>query len=160
MNTGNFWCNFFTWLLQHLWEIMPFNSLSPNLTKWSNILKQSVGKLPTNCLSVFDHFVGLASKGLTRVVFFSFLFFMILKFKISKADSDKFCIEQYFCLKSGVQLCKIHIIVDIYTGILRKFWKQFFFFFFENSSLDGSSEILVRSTQSTQSTLYLTHYII
>ena len=80
---------------------------------------------------------------------------MILKFKISKADSDKFCIEQYFCLKSGVQLCKIHIIVDIYTGILRKFWKVFFFF--ENSSLDGSSEILVRSTQST---LYLTHYII
>ena len=45
---------------------MPFNSLSPNPTKWSNILKQSVGKLPTNCLSVFDHFVGLASKGLTE----------------------------------------------------------------------------------------------
>ena len=27
-------------------------------------LKQFVGKLPTNCLSVFDHFVGLALKGL------------------------------------------------------------------------------------------------
>ena len=32
--------------------------------KWSNTLKQSVGKLPTNCLSVFDHFVKLALKGL------------------------------------------------------------------------------------------------
>ena len=41
-----------------------FNPLSANFTKWSNILKQFVGKLPTNCLSVFDHFVGLALKGL------------------------------------------------------------------------------------------------
>ena len=27
-------------------------------------LKQFIGNLPTNCLSVFDHFVGLALKGL------------------------------------------------------------------------------------------------
>ena len=39
------------------------NLLSVNLTKWSNTLKQFVGKLSTNCLSVFDHFVGLALKG-------------------------------------------------------------------------------------------------
>ena len=38
----------------------PFNPLSANPTKWSNTLKQVVGRLPTNCLSVFDHFVGLA----------------------------------------------------------------------------------------------------
>ena len=41
-----------------------FNPLCANFTKWSNTLKQFVGKLPTNCLSVFDHFVGLAFKGL------------------------------------------------------------------------------------------------
>ena len=35
------------------------NPLSANLTKWSNTLKQFVGKLPTNCLNVFDHFVKL-----------------------------------------------------------------------------------------------------
>ena len=40
-----------------------FNPLSANLTKWSNTIKQFVQ--PTNCLSVFDHFVGLALKGLT-----------------------------------------------------------------------------------------------
>ena len=40
------------------------NPLSANPTKWSNILKQFVGELPTNCLSVFDHFVGMALKGL------------------------------------------------------------------------------------------------
>ena len=31
--------------------------LSANPTKLSNTRKQFVGKLPTNCLSVFDHFV-------------------------------------------------------------------------------------------------------
>ena len=41
-----------------------FNPLSVNFTKWSSTLKQFVGKFPTNCLSVFDHFVGLALKGL------------------------------------------------------------------------------------------------
>ena len=38
--------------------------LSANPTKWSNALKQFVGKLPTNYSSVFDHFVGLALKGI------------------------------------------------------------------------------------------------
>ena len=33
-----------------------FNPLSAKFIKWSNTLKQFVGKLPTNCLSVFDHF--------------------------------------------------------------------------------------------------------
>ena len=32
----------------------------------SNGLKQLVGNLPTNCLSRFAHFVGLALKGLIR----------------------------------------------------------------------------------------------
>ena len=41
-----------------------FNPLSANTTTWSNTFKQFVGKLPTNCLSVFDHFVELAHKGL------------------------------------------------------------------------------------------------
>ena len=41
-----------------------FNPLNSNRTKWSNILKQFVGKLPTNYLSVFVHFVKLALKGL------------------------------------------------------------------------------------------------
>ena len=45
--------------------MIKINSLSANRTKWSNTLKQFVDKLPTNCLSVFDHFVGLALKRLT-----------------------------------------------------------------------------------------------
>ena len=52
-----------------------FNPLSPNLTKWSNTLKQFVGKLPTNCLNVFDHFVKLALKGLRQTFFQRFLIF-------------------------------------------------------------------------------------
>ena len=45
-------------------EYSQLNPLSANFTKWLNTLKQFVGKLPTNCLSVFHHFVELALKGL------------------------------------------------------------------------------------------------
>ena len=67
-----FYVNLFQNLLgQHFtgckgWSINP---LSGNLAKWSNTLKQFVSKLPTNYLSVFDHFVGLALKGLTSFSF-------------------------------------------------------------------------------------------
>ena len=40
------------------------NPLSANPEKWSNTLKQIVDKLPTICLSVFDHFMNSALKGL------------------------------------------------------------------------------------------------
>ena len=43
------------------------NPLSTNPTKWSNTLKQFVGNLARNCLSVFGHFVGLAIKGLSLI---------------------------------------------------------------------------------------------
>ena len=49
-------------------EVLPYKDLNPlsaKLTKWPNTLKQFVGNLPTNCLSVFGHFVGLALKELT-----------------------------------------------------------------------------------------------
>ena len=45
-----------------------FNPLSANFTKWSNTLKQFVGNLPTNYLSVIGHFVGLTLKGLIFVL--------------------------------------------------------------------------------------------
>ena len=38
------------------------NPLSTNITKWSNTLKQFISKSPTNCLTVFDNFVGFALK--------------------------------------------------------------------------------------------------
>ena len=53
---------FFTIAMNDLLNFL--NPLSANITKWSNTLKQFFGKLPANCLSVFDHFVILAFKGL------------------------------------------------------------------------------------------------
>ena len=41
--------------------------LSAKFTKWSDTLKQFVSNLTTNCLSVFDHFVGLALKKLSFI---------------------------------------------------------------------------------------------
>ena len=46
-----------------------FNHLNTNLTKWSNTLKQFVSKSSTDCLSVFDLFMGLALKGLINSCF-------------------------------------------------------------------------------------------
>ena len=48
------------------WPESGINPLSSNPTKWSNTLKQFAGNLPTNCLSVFNHFVKLTLKGPKR----------------------------------------------------------------------------------------------
>ena len=50
------------------------NPLSAKFIKWSNTLKQIVGKLPTICLSVIDHFSGLALKGLKAEWIFNVFF--------------------------------------------------------------------------------------
>ena len=47
---------------------LDLNPLSANTAKWSNTLKQFDGCWPTNCLGVFDHFVGLALKGLMKLI--------------------------------------------------------------------------------------------
>ena len=53
---------------KHVQRDYCINTLSANLTKWSNTLKQFVGILPTNCLSVFDHVKGLALIGLNKTI--------------------------------------------------------------------------------------------
>ena len=55
----------YTFKIEHPKMMSEFNPLNAKFTKWSNTLKQFVGKLPTNCLSVFDHFVGLTLKRLS-----------------------------------------------------------------------------------------------
>ena len=45
-----------------------FNPLSANPTKWSNT-QTILRLLPTNCLNVFDHFVGMTLKGLKTKLF-------------------------------------------------------------------------------------------
>ena len=62
---------------------MYVNSLSVNLTKWSNTLKQFVGNLPTNCFSVFDHFVRLALKGLKTQLAEQY----VVNFKVKRSKS-------------------------------------------------------------------------
>ena len=48
-------------LAKHELKVKP---LGVNPTKWSNTIKLFVSNMPTNCLSVFDYFVGLALKEL------------------------------------------------------------------------------------------------
>ena len=69
-------------------------NICANPTKWSNTLKQSVGRLPTmptNCLSVFDHFVSLALKGLKHNHVFSLYHYRItLKLKGTLYNANLF----------------------------------------------------------------------
>ena len=55
----------------HDFFVVTLSPLIANPTKWPNKLKQFVDKLPTNCLSVFGHFVNLALKGLKCIRGFS-----------------------------------------------------------------------------------------
>ena len=64
-----------------------FHSLSANPTKWSNILKQFVGNLPTTCLSGFDHFVKLALKGSKKYIQRNTHFSAVILFGNSKAHA-------------------------------------------------------------------------
>ena len=61
--------NTFRWHATFLFFVYFFNSLSANPRKWSNTLKQFVDSLPTNCLIVFEHFVGLALKEVKQFLF-------------------------------------------------------------------------------------------
>ena len=56
--------NFFVSKERNELDVIVVSPVSANPTKWSNTLKHFVGNLPTNCLSVFDHIVKLALKGL------------------------------------------------------------------------------------------------
>ena len=73
-----------------------FNPLSANPIKWSNTLKQFVGNLPTNCLSVFDHFVKLALKRLCRLVTIIQLDFRKISLNNQKHEFTKHE-KQLFC---------------------------------------------------------------
>ena len=61
---------------------LDLNPLSANPTKWSN-----TPNLLTNYLSVFDHFVGLALKGLT--VAWNFDYFLVDSCKLFKVFLPK-----------------------------------------------------------------------
>ena len=52
-------------ILYYFRRLFVINPLITNPIKWPNTLKQFVGNLPTNCLSLFGHFVNFTLKGLT-----------------------------------------------------------------------------------------------
>ena len=96
------------------------NSLSANPTKWPNTVKQFVWNLPTNCLSVFDHFVGLALKWLTftdgmkkemlRVSYRSSHHRYSIKkvfLKISPNSQENTCVSVSFLIKLQAFTCNL-----------------------------------------------------
>ena len=84
-----------------------FNSLCVNPRKWSITLKQFISKLPMNCLSVFDHFVGLLFKGLTQIWVGQGVILPLCWFSLNNSETLAFCSIQLHlirdvCAKFGI----------------------------------------------------------
>ena len=65
------------------------NLLSANATKWSNALKQFINNLPTNYLSVFDHFVRLMLKDLANNKMVNEKVKQVCRKQINKQNNNK-----------------------------------------------------------------------
>ena len=75
-----------------------FNPLSANPTKCLNTLKQIVSRFLTNCLSAFDHFVGLVPKGLNStfnpfLLKFSFSWMLFVFLQLTKKPVTWFAVK-------------------------------------------------------------------
>ena len=66
-----------------------YTKIKRHFTKWSSTLKQFIGNLPTNCLSVFDHFVGLALKGVKVMEIQNFTLILISLLEESQGFQPK-----------------------------------------------------------------------
>ena len=95
---------FLLWLFGHVEKQHDQNDkVNPsnvNPRKWPNTLKQFAGKLPTNCLSVFDHFVKLALKRL------------ISKLMISQLTKQIICILRKISRTKGNQTMKFGQLIE------------------------------------------------
>ena len=71
------------------------NPLSAKKRKWPNTLKQFVGNLLTNCVSVFVHFVGLALKGFIRLIpIYAYIYHYSSFWRYASVSSLCYCICQ------------------------------------------------------------------
>ena len=120
------------------------NALNANPTKWSNTFKQLVGKLPTNCLSVFDHFVGLAFKVLKRLV-------TAITIKDGKVLGSEY-------LSRGCKACVLNLVIKTFEE-----WKLCHVFKLNISGSAGNTEIIgpraCLGTSMTKNELNIRHLI-
>ena len=61
---------------------------------------------PTNCLSVFGHFVGLARKGLMLALRERLVISLLILSKFKKIPKKVFTVDQHFFLKNHLFLVK------------------------------------------------------
>ena len=106
------------------------NSLSANPTKWSNTIKQFVGKLQTNCLSLFDHFVGLALKGLILMLIFAREWIIFWRFNvfISSSNSELSFSAPFSAISIPCSMSNFSLyLIDLFTAALNSFSCNFCF---------------------------------
>ena len=143
--------------------IVEFNPLSGNSTKWSNTLTQFIGKLPTNCLTVFDHFVGLALKGLKRHLPIGRKFYnkrrkltssLSLESSVASSSSSlsSLSLPLELSFRLALRFLLFFLCFRLFLCFLCLFRLCFFFFFFLRSfSSSSSSDVLLESSSSSSS---------
>ena len=82
--------------------------LSANPEKWSNTFKQIVGNLPTICLSLFDHFMNLALKGLNLLKQSFNIRRILTVHELSKRERKVLCSVITKVLCKMIQLAQFH----------------------------------------------------
>ena len=110
------WSNICSMCVSLFISVIP---LSVKPTKWSSTLKRFLGKLSTNCFSVFDHFVGLALKELIAIFPWTLVFDSLKIVKIIK--------HQICCVKGNRRIFRSSsgFIEEVTSNFLSSYLKCF-----------------------------------
>ena len=114
-----------------------FNPLSANFIKWSNTLKQFVATLPTNYLSVFDHFCGIGTERANKKLAITFSFVELLYILIPVAKY----ILPYLGKNHSINFCEINRKTLVMAIFSCKFTGLDFYFYLSLYSNRSSSLI-------------------
>ena len=97
------------------------NPLSAKPIKWSNTLKQFVGKLPTNCLILFDNFVELVLKGKVNItVMKGFSWFHVVLWRFSNSTNETLCNKHLFLPEQNLVESKKNL--NSYSSVISKWF--------------------------------------
>ena len=124
-----------TWYLIWLVQVLTtLNHLSANATKWSNTHKQFVG-FCRQIMSVFDHFVRLALKTLTKLTSFIFscsAYYMLSLLAKYRLQFNKHCPYRHFvCTDREIDISNFTEMIPIRRHIQIKMflnWNLRYFF--------------------------------
>ena len=132
-------------VLDGSWICFVLTPLSAKPTKWSNT--QTIHwQQPTNCLYVFDHFVGLALKELIKTVFF-FIELVIYKCISNAVISE--CLSNDKKWDNNNNLLSWSYTMILWKTMVKKNWILISFAFYQICLSIQSSRTLLNTTDNS-----------